>query len=131
MPSPSDVRFVKSHEWARREGGLVVVGISAYAVEQLNKEIVYVEPPQKGRTLKAGDVLGVVEAVKAASDIYAPVSGRVAESNEALAQNPSLVAEDPYGAGWIAKIEPSDPSEWENLLSPEDYDSFTASEEPH
>jgi glycine cleavage system H protein len=131
MPSPPDVRFLKSHEWARREGGLVVVGISAYAVEQLNKEIVYVEPPLAGRTLKAGDVLGVVEAVKAASDIYAPVSGRVAEANVALAENPSLVAEDPYGAGWIAKIEPIDPSEWENLLSAEDYDSYTALEEPH
>jgi glycine cleavage system H protein len=131
MDMPSGVRFLKSHEWARKDGDSIVVGISDFAVDQLNKEIVYVELPDPGRKVKQGDSFGVIESVKAASDLYAPVTGTVVESNPNLAENPALIAEDPYGAGWMIKIEPSNDSEFDSLLSPEDYRKQTESEEAH
>ncbi len=131
MGRPSDVRYLKSHEWGREEGGTVAVGISDFAVEQLNKEIVYVELPQKGRKVKQGETFGVIESVKAASDLYAPVSGTVTDVNSAVVDDPAKVADEPYGGGWLIKIEASDLAELESLLSPEAYDELAASEDAH
>lgn len=131
MSVPSGVRFLKSHEWARKEGDALLVGISDFAVEQLNKEIVYVELPEVGRKVRQGDSFGVIESVKAASDLYAPVTGRVVESNVNLTDNPALIAEDPYGAGWMIKIEPEDAAQFDTLLSAEDYKTHTESEGAH
>lgn len=125
-----DIRFTRSHEWARR-GEQITVGITDYAVEQLNKEIVFVELPQVGKQVKAGEAFGVIEAVKTAADLYAPVSGTVTEVNSELTDNPSLLAEDPYGKGWIAKIAPSALNEWDQLLSETDYKHVIQSEEHH
>ncbi len=121
MPVPENVRVLKTHEWARRDGDLVVVGITEYAVEQLNKEIVFVELPEPGRTVTQGQPFGVIEAVKAAEDLNSPMSGEVVEVNGDLAANPSLVAEGPFSSGWMMKIRPSAPAEWDSLLSPSDY----------
>jgi glycine cleavage system H protein len=131
MPAPAEVRYLKSHEWARQDGDLVTVGLSEYAVEQLNREIVYVELPEPGRVVTQGEPFGVIEAVKAAEDLYSPVSGVVEEVNANLEGNPALVAESPLGGGWMIKVRPSNPSEWENLLSATDYQQFIQSGEPH
>ncbi len=117
----SDTRFTDSHEWARREGDLIVVGITKHAAEQLG-DVVFVDPPEMGRQVKKGDEFAVVESVKAASDIYAPVAGEVVEVNAALADAPETVNEDPEGAAWFCKIRPSNPSEFEALL---DADAYT------
>ena len=131
MPQPADVRFLKSHEWARKEGGLITVGLSDYAVEQLNREIVYVELPEVGRKVQQGHPFGAIEAVKAAEDLYSPVSGTVEAVNDQVPGNPALVAEAAFDAGWMIRIRPDNPSEWENLLSPEDYQKLIESGEPH
>ncbi len=126
MSRPDNVRYLKSHEWARLDGDVVTVGISDFAVEQLNHEIVYVELPEVGKQLAAGDTYGVIESVKAASDLYAPVAGIVAEVNEAVVNDPNKVSEGPYGDGWMIKIKPDDASELDTLLSPEDYEKQVA-----
>lgn len=128
MSRPSDVWYLKSHEWARREGENIAVGISDYAVEALNKEIVFVELPSPGRKLKAGESFGVIESVKAASDLYSPVSGTVAEVNNDVVDDPNKVSEEPYGGGWMIKIQPDDPAELEKLISPKDYEKQVAEE---
>jgi glycine cleavage system H protein len=120
MNIPENRRYTKTHEWAKLEDGLVVVGISDFAQESLG-DVVFVETPEVGREVAAGEAVAVIESVKTASDVYAPVSGKVAAVNEALADEPELVNGDPYNAGWLFKIEPADPAELESLLSPEDY----------
>ncbi|HGY09974.1 MAG TPA: glycine cleavage system protein GcvH [Oceanithermus profundus] len=120
MNVPADRKYTRSHEWAKQEDGRVVVGISDFAQESLG-DVVFVETPEVGREVQAGEAVAVVESVKTASDIYAPVSGKVVEVNEALADEPELVNGDPYGAGWIFKLEPSDPAEMGALLGPDDY----------
>ncbi len=120
MNVPIDLRYAKTHEWIRPEGDVGSVGITDHAQEELT-DIVYVEPPKVGTEVKAGSTVAVVESVKAASDIYSPVSGVVTEVNEELASNPALLNTDPFGQGWIFKIRPSSPSEIEGLLSPEAY----------
>ncbi len=117
------VKYQKSHEWARKEGNLFVVGISDYAQDSLG-DVVFVELPEVGKTLQKGDVFGVVESVKAASDVYAPVSGTVVEVNSKLKEDPSLVNTDPFGRGWFVKIEASAPEEYEELLSAGEYEAF-------
>lgn len=117
------VKYQKSHEWARKEGNLFVVGISDYAQDSLG-DVVFVELPEVGKTLQKGDVFGVVESVKAASDVYAPVSGTVVEVNSKLKEDPSLVNTDPFGRGWFVKIEASAPEEYEELLSAGGYEAF-------
>ncbi|MGA7296019.1 MAG: glycine cleavage system protein GcvH [Rhodanobacteraceae bacterium] len=118
---PGDLKFLKSHEWARAEDdGLVRVGISAHAQEQLG-DVVYVELPEVGATAHVGDSIAVVESVKAASDIYPPVSGEVVEVNELLDDKPEAINEDAYGDGWILAIKPSDRDELDELLDPDDY----------
>ncbi|WP_312396736.1 glycine cleavage system protein GcvH [Stutzerimonas kunmingensis] len=117
---PSDLRYAASHEWARLEAdGSITVGISDHAQEALG-DVVYVELPEVGRQLNAGQETGVVESVKAASDIYAPVAGEVIAVNEALADSPELVNSDPYGS-WFFRLQPSDTSELDKLLDAAGY----------
>ncbi len=119
--NPRDCKYSKEHEWVRIEGGLAAVGITDYAQDQLG-DIVYVELPPLGEILTQFQPFGVVESVKAASDLYAPLSGEVLEVNEELAEHPEFVNQDPYGQGWMIRIEPSDTSELENLLTAEEYE---------
>lgn len=127
MEFPEDVRYTEQHEWARKEGNLVRVGITDYAQDQLG-DIVYVEIPEVGTEVRAGEPLGEVESTKSVSEVYAPVSGRVVERNELLADSPEVVNEDPYGDGWMVLIEPSDPGEFEELMDAERYRSFIEQE---
>ena len=120
MNIPKNLKYTKSHEWVRVEGDTGVVGITDHAQEELT-DIVYVEPPAAGADVKAGDQCAVVESVKAASDIYTPVSGEVVAGNAALTDKPELVNTDPYGQGWIFKVKLSDPGEVGELLSPDEY----------
>jgi len=110
MKIPESLRYAPSHEWILVEGEIGIVGITDHAQAELT-DIVFAEPPAVGKTLKAGDVAAVVESVKAASDIYAPVSGEVVDRNDALEADPSLLNTDPLGAGWIFKIRMADPGE--------------------
>lgn len=118
---PGDLKFLKSHEWIRVEGGgKATVGISDHA-QSLLGDLVYVELPNVGDVIEAGNACAVVESVKAASDVYAPVSGKVIEVNAALADKPETINEDPYGDGWMFVIEMSDPDQLSELLGPDDY----------
>lgn len=120
MKVPEDLRYTEEHEWARVEGNLVRVGITDYAQHQLG-DVVYVELPEKGDIFGFMEPFGVIESVKAASDLYAPVAGTVVEVNTELEDAPELVNENPYGDGWMIVIEPDDISDVENLLSPAEY----------
>lgn len=122
MSIPEDLKFAESHEWVRVEGDIATVGISDHAQAELT-DIVFAEPPQVGRKATAGETIAIVESVKAASDIYSPVSGEVIEGNDALDSNPSLLNTDPYGDGWIYKIKLSNPAEVDALKTPEQYQS--------
>ncbi len=120
---PQDLRYASSHEWARLEDdGTVVVGISDHAQAALG-DLVYVEVPETGTEVGAGDSCAVVESVKAASDVYAPVAGKIVDSNAALADAPELVNEQPYGDGWLMRIEPSEPADLDKLLDAEAYEA--------
>lgn len=113
---PSNLKYLDSHEWARVESdGVVTIGISDHAQGALG-DLVFVETPEVGRALKKGGAAAVVESVKAASDVYSPVSGEVVAANEALGASPELVNSDPYGAGWLFKVKPSNPAELNQLL---------------
>ena len=126
---PGDLKFLKSHEWARAEGnGRVVVGISDHA-QGLLGDLVYVELPGVGDSVQAGNAAAVVESVKAASDVYAPVSGTVVEVNEALADKPETINEDAYGEGWLFVLEISEPEQLNDLLGPDAYAELLESEE--
>ena len=114
MNVPEDLKYADSHEWIRVEGDLGTVGITDHAQEELT-DIVFAEPPKVGAEVTAKSPAAVVESVKAASDIYAPVSGVIVESNEALANDPALLNTDPFGAGWIFKVKLSNPAELETL----------------
>ncbi len=120
MNVPKNLKYTKSHEWVRIDGRTAVVGITDHAQDELT-DVVYVELPAVGARVEAGKECAVVESVKAASDIYAPVSGDVAAVNEELASAPELLNQDPYGKGWMFSITISDPGELNDLLSPEDY----------
>lgn len=118
---PGDLKFLKSHEWVRIEGnGRATVGISDHA-QGLLGDLVYVELPAVGDTVQAGNAAAVVESVKAASDVYSPVSGSVLEVNDALSDKPETINEDAYGEGWLYVVELSEPEQLEELLSPADY----------
>ena len=114
--------YHRSHEWARKEEDLVVVGISDYAQDSLG-QVVFVELPAEGTHLAQDGLLGVVEALKAASDVYAPVSGVVAQVNRELAENPSIINTDPYGKGWFVKLRPDSTEEYEGLMSAAAYEA--------
>jgi glycine cleavage system H protein len=125
---PNNVRYVKTHEWVHREDDdVITVGITHHAQDLLG-DIVYVELPPLGAKLHAGDECGVVESVKAASDIYTPMSGEVIEVNDDLQVTPGLINEDPYGKGWIFRIKASDSSEYNHLLKAVDYEQQVTAE---
>jgi glycine cleavage system H protein len=125
---PSDLRYTKSHEWVRREkDGTVEIGISDHAQSALG-DLVFVEVPEVGRALRAGEACAVVESVKAASDVYSPVSGKVTVGNAALASQPELLNQDPYGAGWLFRVQTNSPLDEAALMSAADYANYLADE---
>lgn len=128
MKLDTNAKYRETHEWARKEGELIVCGITDHAQDSLS-DVVYVEFPGVGDTLSQGDIFGVVESVKAASDLYMPMSGEIVEVNEQLEDEPELVNTDPFGQGWMIKFSPSDPSEWDGLLSGADYEKVAEEEE--
>jgi len=121
---PQDLRYTKEHEWVRVEGGVATVGITDYAAEQLG-DIVFVELPEPGRTVAQFAAVGVIESVKAVSDLFAPVGGDVVESNAALAGSPELLNSDPFGAGWMLRISVSDAAQMDALLDSAAYEALT------
>jgi glycine cleavage system H protein len=125
----NDLRYAKSHEWVRAAApaGAVEVGISDHAQSALG-DLVFVEVPEVGRAVTAGEACAVVESVKAASDVYSPVSGKVVASNTALAAQPELVNQDPYGAGWLFRVQTNSPIDDGSLMSAADYEKYLADE---
>ena len=126
--TPTELKYSKNDEWLRIEGTTGTIGISDYAQDQLN-DIVFVELPEVGATFQKGQSFGVVESVKAASDIYTPVSGKVIEVNTALEDEPEIINADPYGKGWIIKIELSNPAEADDMLDAAAYAAYCDSRE--
>lgn len=125
---PADLRYTKSHEWARQlPDGSIEIGITDHAQHALG-DLVFVEPPEAGRTLAVGEACAVVESVKAASDVYAPIAGIVIAGNAALAASPELVNSDPYAAGWLLRLKPSENSALASMLSSADYQAVLAAE---
>lgn len=122
---PGDLRYTKEHEWVRVDGDEATVGITQYAADQLG-DIVFVELPDAGRTLEQFATFGVVESVKAVSDLFAPVSGEVSGTNDALAGQPELVNSDPYGGGWMVRMRLSDSTQLDQLLDPAAYEQLVA-----
>jgi len=125
MNIPSNLKYSKTHEWVKVEGGIGTVGVSDFAQQELG-DIVFVEPPEAGITVTAGTQMGSVESVKAVSELNAPVSGSVAETNAILAEHPELLNKDCYGEGWIVKITLSNPSELEGLMDAAAYEKYVA-----
>ncbi|MFZ5593886.1 MAG: glycine cleavage system protein GcvH [Pseudomonadota bacterium] len=125
---PANLKYIKSHEWVEPQAdGTVKIGITDHAQDLLG-DMVYVDLPQPGRVLKAGQECAVVESVKAASDVYSPIAGEVIAVNEALAASPELVNKDPYGEGWIMRLKPANPVELDNLLDADGYAALIAAE---
>lgn len=122
MNVPTELRYLESHEWIQAKGDALRCGITDYAQQELS-DVVFVELPEIGKKIKKGDTLCVVESVKAASDIYAPVSGVVKSVNDQLNTSPELINKDAYGEGWICTLEPSDPAEVDSLLTADAYSS--------
>jgi len=129
MEFPEGLKYTKEHEWARFEDGIVVVGVTDYAQENLG-EVVYVELPEEGVQVSRSEAFGVVESTKAVSDLFAPVSGTVIEVNDTLLDSPELINEEPYEDGWMIRIEMSDPKEVRELMDAAAYASFVAEEGP-
>jgi len=122
---PADLRYTKEHEWAKLEGDKARIGITAFAQEQLG-DVVFVELPKVGAKVSAMKTFGVVESVKAVSDLYAPLSGEVVEINAELPKKPELVNADPYGQGWMIVVKLANAKEWDSLLPAADYDKLVA-----
>jgi glycine cleavage system H protein len=120
MNIPENLKYTKDHEWVRVEGSTGFIGVTDYAQGELG-DIIYIDVTTIGETLSQGDTFGTIEAVKTVSDCYAPVSGKVLEFNSAINDNPAIVNQDPYGAGWIIKMEITNPSDLNNLLPAEEY----------
>ena len=120
MNFPTNVKYTKEHEWIRLEGDVAYVGITDYAQEQLG-DIVFVDIPTEGETLAADEVFGTIEVVKTISDLFLPVTGEILEQNEALADQPELVNQDPYGEGWLIKIKPAADADFDSRLDAEAY----------
>jgi glycine cleavage system H protein len=127
---PTDLRYSKTHEWVRLEGDVAVVGVSDFAQSELS-DIVYVEVTAVGRAVKRDEPIGTIEAVKAVSDLYAPVAGTVVEGNAALRDSPATVNQDPYGAGWIARIKVAGPAALDGLLDSTAYADLVARSAHH
>ena len=128
MKLDPEARYAETHEWARKDGDVIVCGITDHAQESLS-DVVYVELPEVGDTFGKGDTFGVVESVKAASDVYMPMGGKVTAVNEDLEDTPELVNQDPYGEGWMVRFRPSNPDEFDDLMDDKAYESFVAQEE--
>lgn len=120
MEFPKDLKYTKSHEWVRMQDRLAVAGITDYAQQELT-DVVFIELPEVGKEVKAGAACAVVESVKAAVDVYSPLSGKVVKTNEKLNDEPQLLNSDPYGEGWVFELEPSDSAEMEKLMDAETY----------
>ena len=127
MNIPQDLRYTRDHEWVLLEDGIVIVGITDFAQTELG-DIVYVELPSVGSAVKASETFGNVESVKSVSDLYSPVTGVVADINTRLAEDPELVNTDPYGEGWLIRLEPGDVAELSQLLSPQEYSDYIGAE---
>ena len=125
---PENLKYMESHEWARREDDIAVVGITFYAQQEI-QDVVYVELPEIGAIVEQQKEFGVIESVKSAFDLYAPASGEIIEINEALEDAPELVNEDPYGEGWMIKIKMGNPDELDNLMTAEEYQATIEAEE--
>ena len=125
--SPDDLHYSKDHEWVRVDGNVAVVGITDYAQDSLG-DVVYVELPKVGDDFAANESFGSVESVKAVSEVFSPVSGEIVGTNEALADTPEKVNQDPYGAGWMIRIRMSSPGEVDSLLTAAEYEDFTKAE---
>ena len=128
MATPDDRKYTKEHEWAKQDGDVVVVGITDHAQDSLG-DVVYIDLPEVGTELEADDTFGEIESVKAVSDLYSPISGKVVAVNEALADTPELVNKDPYGKGWMVRIEAANISELDELLDADGYDELLEDEE--
>ena len=124
---PDDRRYTREHEWAKREDGRIRVGITQFAAERLS-DVVFIELPKAGAQLTAAEPFGVIESVKAASDLYAPLSGRVVEVNQALIGSPEMINQDPHGAAWMIVVEPADPTQWAQLLDAAAYTELVGAE---
>ncbi|MCK9180525.1 MAG: glycine cleavage system protein GcvH [Bacteroides sp.] len=120
MKFPEELKYTKEHEWIRVEGDVVYIGITDYAQDQLG-DIVFIDVPTLDETLEAGEIFGTIEVVKTVSDLFLPISGTVIEVNDTLEDEPEQVNEDPYGKGWIIKVEPSEDADFDVLLSAEEY----------
>ena len=127
MKVEPNARYSKEHEWVKKEGDLFVYGITDHAQDQLS-DIVYVEFPDVGESFAAGEIIGVVESVKAAADLYLPIGGEIVEIHEDLMDTPEVLNSDPYEGGWIVKFKAENPADWDNLLSPEDYEKLVEEE---
>ena len=127
MKLDPNARYTENHEWARQEGAEIVCGISDHAQESLS-DIVYVELPEVGDTFDRKDPYGVVESVKAASDLYMPMGGEITAVNEELDDAPEVINENPYDKGWIIRFRPSDPAEFDNLMGTDEYEEFVKEE---
>ena len=126
--NPTDIKYSKTHEWAKAEGNIITSGITDHAQTSLG-DVVFVELPEIGATVSAGEAYGTIESVKAVSDVVAAVSGKVIEINEAVIDAPDTLNNDPYGEGWLIKIEAEDLSELESMMSVSEYETFVAEEE--
>jgi glycine cleavage system H protein len=122
---PTDLRYTKDHEWVRVKDDVATIGITQYAADQLG-DVVFVELPEPGRSIDQFATFGVVESVKAVSDLFAPVSGEIVEANKAVSTQPELVNREPYGGGWMLRVRVADPRQLEQLLEPAAYDALTA-----
>jgi len=120
MNIPEELKYTKEHEWVKVEGNIGTVGVTDYAQGELG-DIIYIDVTTVGSDVAMGDTFGTIEAVKTVSDMYAPISGKITEFNAAVNENPASVNQDPYGAGWLVKIDISNMGDLENLLSPEEY----------
>lgn len=127
MEFPKDLKYTKEHEWVKVEGNIATVGITDYAQDSLG-DVVYVELPQEGATVTKHEPFGVVESVKAVSDLYSPLSGSVTEVNDAIVDSPEAINEDPYGDAWMIKVEISSDSDLGDLLSADEYQKFIEEE---
>ena len=120
---PSDLLFTEDHEWARVEGKLATIGVTQFAVDQLG-DVTQVELPREGESLKAGEAFGTVESVKAVSDLFSPITGKVTKVNSPLQDSPEYVSEDPYDGGWMIQVEVTNPDELKKLMTPDAYATF-------
>ena len=124
---PSDLKYDKEHEWVRVDGDVAVIGISHFAQDQLG-EVVYVDLPAEGDTMVAGETFGEIESVKSVSELYSPLNGEIVKVNDALADAPETVNEDPYGEGWMIQVRLADAAQLDGLLSAEEYEAFVTEE---